>query len=81
VVSLEGTGHRTIFVGHVYKCAVYDIKEHIITKFSSQRLNYIHRKFYRGQLGTRPLTGVAACPLSLPFEPLLGISYISTPFR
>jgi len=64
----EGS-HRKIFVGHMYKYTVFDIKptyNQLITTFSSKRLNYIHQQFH---LGARPLTGGRApC---LPLEPTL----------
>jgi len=55
------------FIGHMYKYALFDLNQQISTKFSSQRLNYIHQKFHWGAVEDPPnfRLGVSMTPLLL----------------
>ena len=46
--SGNGTGNLKDFIGNMYKYEVFDINQHIITKFQSQVSSYTHQKIAEG---------------------------------
>ena len=56
--------HRKIFVGHMYNYAVFD--QHMITKFSTQRLNPFTKKIHLGPVKGPDLWPVSYTHLTLP---------------
>jgi len=60
-------GRRKNVVGHKFKYAVFDVKQRILTKFSSQMFSYTQQIRLKAS-GDRPLTGRGRAPI--PWSPL-----------